>query len=331
MHRLLPVALVAGALAVGLLATPAAADYLDPDENVGEIVGLAWDDGAHRLWVAGDDADDGTLIGLTEDGEQAQLSWSGDIESVQALAIHDGELYVGDIGNEDGDRSELRIFRIRNIEPGQKQYRAYVVEYPDGESLHAEALLVSGRGNFYIVTTGDDPGVYRAPTDPSRTSVNTLVRVADAPEGVTDGVFLPDGATMALRAADGIHMIDAFSWETLAVETYVEPPADESITVRSDGTLIIGTMRGLREAEPPTSDVTTTPPPVAEPSPTPSPTPTEAPAPAPDDRPTTPPATNGTDQDDPPPVPRNTGTFIALIIAGAVALIAGAATYFARG
>lgn len=327
MHRRLPVALVAGALAVGLLATPAVADYLDPDENVGEIVGLAWDDERHRLWIAGDDADDGTLIGLTDDGEQAQLSWSAEIDSVQALAIHEGELYVGDIGNEDLDRTELRIFRMRNIEPGQKTYWAYVLEYPGREPLHAETLLVSGRGNFYVVTTGDDPAIYRAPTEPSRTSVNTLARVADAPEGVTDGVFLPDGATIALRAEDGIHVVDAFSWETLAVETYVDGPENESLTARDDSTLIIGAEGGLREAAVPTSDITTTPPPAADPSPTPSPTP----SPGAQDGQGQQPAANGGDDADPPPVPRNTGTFIALIIAGAVAVTAGAATYFAKG
>ncbi|NLE98314.1 MAG: hypothetical protein GX596_10075 [Propionibacterium sp.] len=322
MNHRFPIALAAGALVVAAFATPAAADLLVPPEHVGDVVGMAWDEETHRLWLAGDEADDGTLIGLTEDGEQAQINWSGDIVSVQSLAIHDGVLYIGDLGNEDGSRSEFTIFRMRNTEPGQKQYWAYVVEYPNGEPLHAETLLVSGRGNFYVVTTGDDAAIYRAPTEPSRQSLNTLTRVADAPEGVTDGVFLPDGATIALRAADGVHIIDAFTWETLAVETYVNPPEDESITARED-MLILGGVGALREAEVPTSDVTSTPGPAAEPGPT---SPSPEPAPTGDASPTAP-----AEDDGAPAVPRNTGTFVALIIAGAVALAAGVTTYFVKG
>lgn len=325
MNRRIQAALAAGALIGASVAAPASAAFTVPPDHVGEIVGMAWDDETARLWLAGEEADDGTLIGLTEDGEQAQLTWNADIVSVEALSLSGGALFVGDLGNPDLDRDTLTIFRFGDTQPGQKQYRAYVLEYPDGPR-DAQAMMVSGRGRIYIATTGDDPGIYRAPENPSRTSTDTLTRVADAPEGVTDGVFLADGSTLVLRAADGVHVIDAFSWETQAVETYVNGPEGESVAAMGD-TLLFSAGGVVREAEVPTSDTTTTLEPIASPEPSPepsepAPTGTEGmPSPSPTAQPAAPSGNT----------PRNTGTLVALAIAGVVAIAAGATTYFVKG
>ena len=79
------------------------------------------------------------------------------------------------------DIDHVVAFRLNSTEPGTTRYNAFDFRYQDG-ARDAKAFLISGKGRIYVVTTGDNPGIYRAPATPSRQSMNTLVRVTDAPE-----------------------------------------------------------------------------------------------------------------------------------------------------
>lgn len=330
-HRLISSSLAA-VLAASVVALPAAADVEIPADQVGTVTGMAWDPDGETLWLAGDEADKGVLIGVSADGEQSRMSWEGEnIQSVQALAIKDGAMYVGDTGNPDGNRDSFTVYRFSNLHAGAKKYRSFVFDSPDG--IDIQAMMVSGKGRIYFVSNGDNPGVYRAPAKPSRQGHNKLERVADAPDGVTDGTFLPDGGTMVLRAGDGVHVIDAFSWETKAVETYAAETPAESITAKGDETLLIGSAGIMREAQVPTSNITSTPSP--EPSTSQSASPDATPSPetsassqaspsastAPEAKGEKPKAENQ---------PRSTGTIVALVVAGIVGVAAGLITFFSR-
>lgn len=312
----------AAATAAGLMlasgAFVASAEPMNPPETVGAIVGLAWDEATSRLILADERAQEGVLTVLSENGGSEELIWGADdVVSVQALAVHQGQLYIGDIGDEQRARKDVVIYRIRDAEAGEKQFRRFRLTYPDGEARDAKAMMVSAKGNIYIATTGDDPAIFRAPADLPRDVAAPLKRVADAPEGVTDGVFIDGGRAIALRAADGVHVIDAYSWKTKAVETYVGDIEPESITARDDQ-LLIGGSGDVREAAIPTENTTATPVPEA-------PSSSEAEG--------TPSEDDGAVIDDPPigDTPTNTGTIIALVLAGLVSVIAGITTYLVRG
>ena len=328
MQRRLNCLIATAAMATVTVALPAAADIDVPKNQVGEAVGMAWDANGETLWLAGDQADDGVLVGVGADGEHSEMSWQGDdLTSVQALAIRDGVMYVGDTGNSDGDRSTFTVYRFSNLQAGAKKYRSFVFEYPD--NIDIQAMMVSGKGRIYFASTGDDPGIYRAPAKPSRQGHNQLERVADAPDGVTDGVFLPDGGTMVLRAADGVHVIDAFTWETKAVETYATETGAESVAAIDDDTLLLGSTGVIREAAVPTSNITTTP--SAEPSPSETLSPSESASAAPSSEPS---PSESAMQDQEQALeeakPRSTITTVALILAGIVGVAAGLVTFFAR-
>lgn len=328
MQRRLNCLFATAAMATVTVALPAAADIDVPENQVGEAVGMAWDANGETLWLAGDQADDGVLVGVGADGEHSEMSWQGDdLTSVQALAIRDGVMYVGDTGNSDGNRSTFTVYRFSNLQAGAKKYRSFVFEYPD--NIDIQAMMVSGKGRIYFASTGDDPGIYRAPAKPSRQGHNQLERVTDAPDGVTDGVFLPDGGTMVLRAADGVHVIDAFTWETKAVETYATQIGAESVAAIDDDTLLLGSTGVIREATVPTSNITTTP--SAEPSPSETLSPSESASAAPSSEPS-PSASAAQEQEQAleEAKPRSTITTVALILAGIVGVAAGLVTFFAR-
>lgn len=105
-------------------------------------------------------------------------------------------LFVGDIGDNASKRSTILVHRVR--EPGAGATggtltpTTYEFRYPDG-SHDAETLMVKPRSmRIYIVSKAHQgPGaIYVAPRNPSTTHLNTLRKVASAPTGLPDGVFL---------------------------------------------------------------------------------------------------------------------------------------------
>ncbi len=311
----------AGALVLALSAgavLPAAAEDIEPPESATPVVGMAYGAGTPTLWLAGPRANEGTVV--SADGDE--VSFSADLESVQALAWRNDTLWVGDIGDPAGEREFVVVYRLGAVGVPSTTYFAYDFAYEDGPH-HATAMMISGRGRIYIATAGEDAGIYRADLDPSRTRINTLYRVADAPAGVTDGVFLADGSTVALRTDEGIEYIDAFTWETLVTETIVGAPEGESIAVGPDDQILVGGNPTIRQTHVPSSDSTVTiaPSPSASPSPSPEASPSASPSASPE-------PAEGDPVDE--PGPSRTGTLVALAVAAVVALAAGAVTFFVR-
>lgn len=310
-------------LAVFGAIAPAFAEDRTPPEGSTPVVGMAYGSGSSTLWLAGPKADDGVVVSA-EDG--TEVAFGGDPVSVQALAWRGDRLWVGDVGDQSASREFVVVYRLGSFSDSNLTYHAYDFVYEDGPR-DAQAMMISGRGRIYVVSTGEDPGIYRAELEPSRQEMNTLTRVADAPEGVTDGAFLSDGTTMALRSAVGIEYIDALTWEPLATDTIVGAPEGESLVVGPNDQILVGGNPLIREVGVPSSDVTTTVAPTVEPSASPSPDPSGSVEPSPE-----PSASPSAAPDDPAQgdAPARTGTTIALLLAGVVALIAGAVTFLVR-
>ncbi|SHJ78016.1 hypothetical protein SAMN02745244_03238 [Tessaracoccus bendigoensis DSM 12906] len=309
-------AAVAAAIGLSLAVLPATAQDITPPAGATPVVGMAFEPGDSRLWLAGPEAASGSVV-EADSGET--WSFGANTESVQALAWSEGRLWVGDIGDTDASRDYVVIFRLGEPDGGNSSYFAYDFEYEDGPR-DAKAMLISGRGNIYIVTAGDDPGIYRGSESPSRESMNTLTRVADAPDGVSDGVFLTDGSTMALRTAVGIEYLDAFTWETLVTDTITGASEAESIAVGQDDEIYVGGNPTIRTAQVPASDTTTTvsPAPPGSASQSASGTPSGSASADPDQ------SAGGDAQ------PNRSGTLVAVALAGLLAVLAGAVTFFAK-
>lgn len=315
--RLGAAALTVGVGLVALAPSTAAADDITvADEDI-PAVGMAHSPGEEALWIAGARANDGVIVDATTGDE---VTFGGDPESVQALAWSSSRLYIADIGDENEDREFVVVFRLASTEPGRQKYHAYDFQYADGPH-DAQAFMISAKGNIYVVTTGEDPGIYYSPAQPSRTSMNELTRLTDAPEGVTDGVFLSDGSTMALRTATGIEYVDAFTWETLVTDTISGAPEGESITVGENDEIYVGGNPEIRLTEVPSSDVTTT----VEPSPTTSPSPSASPSATASESA----AADEAEADD-SSSPARTGTIVAISLAAVLSIGAGVVTWLVK-
>lgn len=305
-------------------ATPVLADVTISDAG-GPLTGVAFDQQSSRLFAVSETG--GTNIAVTDatGAKVGAISFSADTESVQGLAVHSGSLFVGDVGDSKGKRNKITVYKLP-LEVGNQSYNSYDFRYPDG-AHDAKSVLVSGRGRIYIVTAGENPGIYYAELELSRSGVNKLSRASDAPAGVTDGVFLSDGVTMALRTGSGVQVVDASSWETRATLTYQGAPEGESITTFSGDRMLVGAGPQLREEAVPTSDSTVTISPSGEASPTPSPEPSESPgsstSPTPQEATAPGPEEKATQ-------PAQGGTRLAIAAAAVLALTLGAVVFFRK-
>ncbi|HEY9291978.1 MAG TPA: hypothetical protein VIP98_11915, partial [Microlunatus sp.] len=236
-----------GLLLVGWVAAPAYADdqplFKISDERITESSGLATDTDQQLYWTVNDSGDEPRAFALNDSGEvQGTLGFRADVTDVEAIAYHDGSLYIGDIGDNDAERDFVTIYVLADPEPNDSTvlYQAYDFAYPDG-AHDAETLLIKKSGRIFIVTKGDDGGIYRAPKDPSREQVNNLTRVGDAPPYVTDGTVLDDGR-LALRSYVDVKIVDP-EQDYKVVDQAATPfqPQGESITTSLDGeSLLVG-------------------------------------------------------------------------------------------
>lgn len=116
-------------------------------------------------------------------------------------------LYVADIGDNDGDRPSVTVYRVPEPAPDARQSApatAIRLRYPDG-AHDAEAMFVL-HGAIHVVTKGENGSVavYRARADASGEAAMERIRTLAAgrvrrPERVTGGDASADGRWVALR------------------------------------------------------------------------------------------------------------------------------------
>ena len=289
----------------GLAAAEDTVAFTIKDARITESSGLAVDPAGNIYWTVNDSGDRGVAYGIGLDGKvQGSLNFRAQSVDVEAVAVHKDRLYVGDIGDNNGRRSFVRVFYFNNPRANglTVTYHAYDLRYPDGPH-NAETLLVNDSGRLFIVTKDQDGAIYAAPRKPDRQGVNELKRVGAAPSEVTDGTFLPGGDKIALLTYSSVSVIDASTYEVLASSPIPHQPQAESLTQSLDEQSLLVGSEGKK------SKVYAIPVPSAV---TPTPTPSEEPQPetdVPDDR---------SDA-----IQNQKGTLLALGIAAFVAIVAG--------
>jgi hypothetical protein len=166
--------------------------------------------------------------------------------------------YIGDIGDNDGSRKQITIYRV--AEPaatGESSAAAdaFHATYPDGPQ-DAESLLITSDGAMYIVTKGVKGSValYRFPRDLRPGASVPLQRVAKPREAgkspnsdrVTDAAASPDGAWILLRTNRSVTFhrtkeLMAGNWRPAHVVDLaaLDEPQGEGVTLTVDGTLVV--------------------------------------------------------------------------------------------
>ncbi|WP_238158301.1 hypothetical protein [Kribbella voronezhensis] len=179
------------------------------DERIDESSGLAKSQRYVGIWwTVNDSGDTARVFGINAAGKvKAELSFKAPVKDVEAIAVdREGTIYIADIGDNKSTRDMIEVYTIP--EPDKLEdatnvkFHRYDFKYPDG-AHDAETLLIHPESRQMFIVTKVAKGLggfYAGPETASREGTNELTKMADAPAGVTDGTFMPEGETVVLRS-----------------------------------------------------------------------------------------------------------------------------------
>ncbi|GAA0640521.1 hypothetical protein GCM10009535_16940 [Streptomyces thermocarboxydovorans] len=256
---LLAAGLLAGALSVTAVPTASAAGSDDgdggfqiKDPRITESSGLAASRRHKGIYWTHNDQDRGAFLYAVDSrtGETVAtitLTGVGTPRDVEAISMGpDNQLYVGDIGDNDGVQwPYVWIYRLPEPEVLKDQsVRAtqYVVKYSDG-SRDAESMVVHPRtGRVYIIDKQEEGGhLYEGPAELSPSGTNVFRPVADVEMWATDAALSPDGQQLAVRGYFGGVLYD-WNGGKLRRKGRLSVPIQgqgESVTYSADGSRLL--------------------------------------------------------------------------------------------
>jgi hypothetical protein len=186
------------------------------------------------FWAHNDSGDSARVFELAADGAFVREVPVPGAEAYdwEDMAIRGDTLYVGDIGDNLGQRTDISVYRFK---PGEAAERI-TLQYPD-RPHDAEALLVDPRTGELAIVTKDFRGVAEVYTAKAS---GTLRKVAELPLGlgqaVTAGDVSADGTTIALRSYGS-----AWVWEKAEGESFAAAFEREPCVVKAE---LIGEGQG---------------------------------------------------------------------------------------
>ncbi len=172
------------------------------DPAIVEASGLVAQDGL--FLTTNDSGDTGRVFAVDPDSGRTTgvTSWASEPQDVEALApAGDGEVWVGDIGDNLEERATIRVTRVP-VGPGDRDDpgTSYDLVLP-GPPRDAESLLSHPETGRLLVATKDIFGsaLFAAPTELSPDRPNQLRRLGPTLTFATDGAFFPDGRHLVIR------------------------------------------------------------------------------------------------------------------------------------
>jgi hypothetical protein len=220
-------AIFAAAIVAGIHSPAAAQEAHGPREtgrirvrNLGEVSGLAVSrQNPDAIWLH-NDGDEKQVFAVTTAGQLvARVHVDVPMTDVEDMAIGPGPdkgvdyLYVGDIGDNESSRQEIRVIRfaepalqnVRDKKIEAKYVEEFHLRYPDGPH-DAEALLVDPTtGDVLIVVKEENRSrLYRVGEDRLKTDATIALELVGYlnVDDVSAGDISPDGDLIILRDED---------------------------------------------------------------------------------------------------------------------------------
>lgn len=265
-----------------LYGPPSSAGVLE-DRLIDESSGIVASRTTPGMYWTHNDSGDGPFIYAFDDRGHSRGVWRvtgataydwEDIAAGPGPTSGTNYLYIGDIGDNGGDRKQITVYRVPEpiisaAEEGTRKNNAQLTEaaavlrlrYPDGRH-NAETLMVHPvTGKIYIITKIEfgDPGVYEADPTQSSTGVITLARVGELSVPtvfggmITGGDISPDGLRVALcdyvqgyeiALPDAGTEFDRIWKQPLIPVALGQREQGEAIGYRLDGKALIATSEG---------------------------------------------------------------------------------------
>ena len=228
---------------------------------VPESSGLAPGDTPGTYYSFGDDGNTPTLYKINGQGEATGVplavgTTNTDWESLSRDP--QGNYYIGDCGNNENQRRDLVIHKLRPGQPEQVQDIQF--SYPDQRefppkkkqrNFDCEASLWHD-GQVWLFTKdralSSTSKVYSVPDQPGTYDAKLVTRLAIAGE-VTDAALRADGRRLVLLGRGELFILDGNSWAEILKATPRKVSLDgagqtEGAVFKDDATLLISTEQG---------------------------------------------------------------------------------------
>ncbi|MFF0735551.1 WD40 repeat domain-containing protein [Streptomyces chartreusis] len=256
-----PLAILAGVLLTGAFTLPASAapgdeDFTIKDPRITESSGLAASRQHPGIYWTHNDQDTGAYLYAVDSstGETVAtitMTGVGTPRDVEAISMGpDNQLYVGDIGDNDGVQwPYVWIYRLpepRTLKDQTIRATQYVVKYTDG-TRDAESMVVHPKtGRVYIIDKHEDGGhLYEGPAELSPSGTNVFKPTVPVDMWATDAAFSPDGRTLAVRGYLGGIAYDWNGGKLKRLERISVPLGQgESASYSPDGSKLMLGMEG---------------------------------------------------------------------------------------
>ncbi|MCZ4605514.1 WD40 repeat domain-containing protein [Streptomyces sp. Lzd4kr] len=256
-----PLAILAGVLLTGAFTLPASAapgdeDFTIKDPRITESSGLAASRQHPGIYWTHNDQDTGAYLYAVDSstGETVAtitMTGVGTPRDVEAISMGpDNQLYVGDIGDNDGVQwPYVWIYRLpepKTLKDQTIRATQYVVKYSDG-TRDAESMVVHPKtGRVYIIDKHEDGGhLYEGPAELSPSGTNVFKPTVPVDMWATDAAFSPDGRTLAVRGYLGGIAYDWNGGKLKRLERISVPLGQgESASYSPDGSKLMLGMEG---------------------------------------------------------------------------------------
>ncbi|MGC4046079.1 MAG: hypothetical protein QM758_19990 [Armatimonas sp.] len=217
------------------------------------------------LWINNDSGDGPFLYAVDAKTGQlrAYLKFAGvEAEDWEALRLGpDGVFSVGDIGDNDQERTNIRLYRAPEpvIPPGgphrltARGVQTFPLRYPDGPH-NAEALLLDPKTKAHYIVTKTDSGISQVFALLGLRELKQLGTI-NAGGKVTDGAISPDGHEVAIltykhlllwRLPAGKPLIAALQTRPTVLPVPKELKKAEAIAYSSNGRMLYMTSEGKK-------------------------------------------------------------------------------------
>jgi hypothetical protein len=206
------------------------------DSLIAECSGLDYTGGTH-FWAHNDGYGDNTLYRISNSGVYTRSLVISNATNYDWEDItHDADrdyLYIGDFGNNNCSRTNLRIYRINypvSTSPASVTADEIYFSYPDQTlipspwyNFDAEAFF-HHNNHFYIFSKADSTAIgytklYRVPDQPG-THVATLIDSFYTNDRITSAEINQDSSAVVLLANNRIHLFTGWSGDNFFTGNY---------------------------------------------------------------------------------------------------------------